>query len=1050
MSITLTNHRLWVAVVALLAAVVFFPQRAQAAAVTIDLCAKPGSITMPGGATVTIWGYALGNCTTAPAPTVPGPTLSVNQGDVVTVNLYNGLLVQSTLLFQGQTLIPDLVGVASNSTKSYVFTATNPGTYLYEAGLVPGTQYQVGMGLYGALIVRPATPNQAYLSATTVYTDEAVVVLSEIDPVLNNSPTPAGFDLRNYKPTYWLVNGQAYPNSVNIATVAGNRVLLRYINAGLQPHSMSILGLNQTVIAVDGSFLSNAHTIVAETIAPGQTLDAITTIPSTAAAGSKFALYDGNLILHNNNAAGFGGMLTFLALPTGTPGPDTTGPTTSNMALSPNPTNGTTNVALSATVSDAATGNAAVTAAEYFIDTIGINGAGTAMGGTFTGPTVNVNATLAPALLATLAGGNHTIYVHGRDSLNNWGAVNALVLNLDKGGPTTNGLALSANPSNGTVNVVLSGSANDSASGNSNITAAEYFIGTTGTNGSGIALSLNTTSAPIASLSATIAATTVNALAQGSYTISVHSRDAFNNWGAFATIALKVDKIGPTTSAVAATPNVTNRVQGSSPTEPALRVNATFNDTVVAAASVEATDTTNVAVTGVADGAAVHLYMPLVISNQATTNVDAAAIIPGTSYVKGGEGFIDTVGAPGTGFLFTPSDGLFDSGSEQAYTLIPLTTILQLTDGTHTIYVRGQDSAGNWGATSSNTILVDKTAPTFSSITLTPNAFNVGTVASVTLTINGAADTGGAGVVGGEYWFGTTDPAPGGGTLFTGAATNIPVATLAPGIYTVRARIRDAAGNWSSGVNGIRSATLTVRPVLYFSTVGNSNPPGVAGTADDADIYFWDGTAFSRAIDVTALSNPLPSGANVDGFDRLNATQYYMSFSGSVTVPGISGTVQDEDIVFRNGTTWSLYFDGSVNGLASANFDLDAISIVGAGGAGNIYFSTDNNNVPNGAGGAGDDADIYRWNGGTSYTRVVDVSAITNPLPAGANVDGLIWVDATHFYLSFAGNVALPGLATVQDEDVVYYNAGVWSVYFDGTAAGLTSDNLDLDAFDLP
>jgi hypothetical protein len=38
----------------------------------------------------------------------------------------------------------------------------------------------------------------------------------------------------------------------------------------------------------------------------------------------------------------------------------------------------------------------------------------------------------------------------------------------------------------------------------------------------------------------------------------------------------------------------------------------------------------------------------------------------------------------------------------------------------------------------------------------------------------------------------------------------------------------------------------------------------------------------------------------------------------------------------------------------------------------------------------------------------------------------------------------------VQDEDVIYYNMGVWSVYFDGTAHGLTSNNLDIDAFDVP
>ena len=272
------------------------------------------------------------------------------------------------------------------------------------------------------------------------------------------------------------------------------------------------------------------------------------------------------------------------------------------------------------------------------------------------------------------------------------------------------------------------------------------------------------------------------------------------------------------------------------------------------------------------------------------------------------------------------------------------------------------------------------------------------------------------------------------------------------------------AGTWSVNFDGT-SAGLTASnqdldaisfatgalpppPSLYFSTLGNTNPPGVVGTADDADIYTWDGAVFSRAIDVTAITNPLPAGANVDGFDRVDATHFYMSFNAGVTIPGPALAVADEDVVYYANGVWSLYFDGSANGLTAAT-DLDAISIVSS----TLYFSTDNTAVPPGAGGTGDDADVYRWNGASSYTRVVDSSAITNPLPAGANVDGIVFIDATHFYMSFTGDVTivLPGPdLTVQDEDVVFYSAGTWSVYFDGTAPGLTSANLDVDAFDVP
>ena len=55
---------------------------------------------------------------------------------------------------------------------------------------------------------------------------------------------------------------------------------------------------------------------------------------------------------------------------------------------------------------------------------------------------------------------------------------------------------------------------------------------------------------------------------------------------------------------------------------------------------------------------------------------------------------------------------------------------------------------------------------------------------------------------------------------------------------------------------------------------------------------------------------------------------------------------------------------------------------------------------------------------------------------------------------SSTADTAMPaasGLGNVQDEDVVYYNNGTWSVYFDGTAAGVGTDAaLDLDAIQIP
>ncbi|MDX6358181.1 MAG: bacillopeptidase, partial [Nocardioidaceae bacterium] len=296
-----------------------------------------------------------------------------------------------------------------------------------------------------------------------------------------------------------------------------------------------------------------------------------------------------------------------------------------------------------------------------------------------------------------------------------------------------------------------------------------------------------------------------------------------------------------------------------------------------------------------------------------------------------------------------------------------------------------------------------------------------------------------------EWWRGT-DPGlgkanamtmTGSGSTATLSAT-IDVSDFGDGTSTLRLRVQDLAGNWSA----VSSADLAVRSPLFYSTLGNTNPPGAGGTADDSDLYRWSGTAHTRSLDLSVAPYGVPASANVDGLTRVDASHFYLSFAGDTTLPGL-GAVQDEDVVYWNGSGWSVYFNGTAHGLTSGNLDLDAISVKGS----TLYFSTLGNTSPPGVGGAADDADIYSWNG-SSYARVWDASA--NGLPATANVDGYDRVDGSHFYLSLAADATVTGVGAVQDEDVVYVDGSVRSVYFDGTAHGLTSANLDVDAFDVP
>ena len=640
-----------------------------------------------------------------------------------------------------------------------MFTAGDPGTYLYEAGILPGEEYQVAMGLAGTLVVRPfGAPGQAYADASTAFQDEARVVVSEIDPALTtNASPPAASTCVPYAPRYFLVNGHAYDASApTIAVTAGNTLLVRYLNAGIQHHSLGVLGLHQRVIAADGGQLPAQRAMVAETIAPGQTADVLVSVPSTAATSTLYPIYDAALALNNSNANGMGGMLAFLDASGTAGGIDTVGPLTSGVSFT------MSTGALTATVSDATTGNANVTAAEYFIDVAGSAGSGTPMAGAFASPTEAVSATIPAATITSLASGTHSIYIRGRDALSNWGSLGSTTFTVDTTGPTTSALTLAPNPSNGSVAVTLGGTASDASSGNGNVVAAEYFIGAPGANGTGSIVTRNVT-APTVSLSATITAPGASGV------VSVHAQDAAGNWGPYATINLTVDAGGPATSGVNAQPPANNGSYGQSSSQASVRVNATISDTA-----------------------------------------------SGNQAIAAGEGFIDSVGATGTGFPFTALDSTFNSPTESVFASIPLSTINLLANGNHTIYVRGRDAGGSWGATASLTYLIDRTAPTFTGATRV--AVNPTLGGGITVTVTGATDPLVAGlasgVAGGEYWIDTAAPAPGGGTPFTGTGPFTIGTTLATGNHTVGIRVRDVAGNWSANTS---TGTVATTVVAIFS-----------------------------------------------------------------------------------------------------------------------------------------------------------------------------------------------------------------------------------------
>ncbi len=274
-----------------------------------NLTTRTGYISLPDGNTAFMWGYSHG----FDAFQHPGPVLCVEAGDEVTVILHNTLPDATSIVFPGQEGVladgiastPERSGgkvtslsttaAATTGTVTYSFTATNPGTYLYESGTNP--EKQVRMGLFGSLIVRPAgKPLQAYDSTDSSFTAdrEFMVLLSEIDPYQHQRvELGKSFNIDNYHPRYWLINGRGFPDSIAdngaswlpsqpygaLAEIMPNEPsLARYLNVGSEDYPFHPHGNNGLVIGRDGHPLkSGTNDLSMEkfdiNIGPGQTWD---------------------------------------------------------------------------------------------------------------------------------------------------------------------------------------------------------------------------------------------------------------------------------------------------------------------------------------------------------------------------------------------------------------------------------------------------------------------------------------------------------------------------------------------------------------------------------------------------------------------------------------------------------------------------------------------------------------------------------------------------------------------------------------------------------
>jgi FtsP/CotA-like multicopper oxidase with cupredoxin domain len=317
---------------------------------TFNLTASASTISQPDGAVIYAWGYgctstaipaasaflpAGGNC---PLMQLPGPTMIVTEGDVVTVNLTNLLppgAGATSIIFPGMAVTATgssgvLTSEATNGggTVSYTFTAAKPGTYAYYSGTQP--DLQIEMGLSGAMVVLPNAASataagcksmpvgsyslaaSAYGHPDSCYDREYLFQFTELSSNIHEqvkaqvdacpiAPCPQiAAIMEPYRPNYFMVNGRSMPDNMDVAYAPGypnqpyngnphmhpgENVLMRVIGQGHWQHPFHFHGNHARVLARDASMLLSS-TDATKLAGPllftiptvsGQTVDAIFT-----------------------------------------------------------------------------------------------------------------------------------------------------------------------------------------------------------------------------------------------------------------------------------------------------------------------------------------------------------------------------------------------------------------------------------------------------------------------------------------------------------------------------------------------------------------------------------------------------------------------------------------------------------------------------------------------------------------------------------------------------------------------------------------------------
>jgi FtsP/CotA-like multicopper oxidase with cupredoxin domain len=264
--------------------------------VEIDLQARVAAVEIVPGLTSPAWTYDGG---------VPGPLIRARAGDRLLVHFTNLLPEETTIHWHGVRLTADMDGVPDQphpavqpgGSFDYAFTVPDAGLFWYHPHVRAAAQ--VGDGLYGALLIEPATATAAAdpPGAGVDAVDDLVLVLSDMqindDGTLGDPQTGGDIGtLFGREGNVVLVNGRVAPT---VRARPGLRQRWRIVNAAKSRYfQLTVPDHRFTRIGGDGGLITAPLESDRVLVIPGERADVVVTFqgPPGARLPVRWIPYD--------------------------------------------------------------------------------------------------------------------------------------------------------------------------------------------------------------------------------------------------------------------------------------------------------------------------------------------------------------------------------------------------------------------------------------------------------------------------------------------------------------------------------------------------------------------------------------------------------------------------------------------------------------------------------------------------------------------------------------------------------------------------------------